>query len=155
MGAQAIVMNDQITGICPNHLMIGPLGVPIPAGPLPFSAPLTMGLVQTVLIGGKPAAVQTSSGYNTPPHVNLHASDPFLLPTLEIGQVIVGSPTVLIGGLPAAKVGDMAICVGPPDAVVKGSATVHIMGLPAARMGDKTAHGGTIVLGLPTVQIGG
>jgi uncharacterized Zn-binding protein involved in type VI secretion len=66
-----------------------------------------------------------------------------------------GAPTVLIGGLPAAKVGDLAICVGPPDAVVKGSATVKVMGMPAARMGDKTAHGGTIAIGFPTVLIGG
>ncbi len=126
MGAQAIVMNDQITGICPNHLMIGPLGVPIPAGPLPFSAPLTMGLVQTVLIGGKPAAVQTSSGYNTPPHVNLHASDPFLLPTLEIGQVIVGSATVLIGGMPAATAASSATCCVVPGSLVPSVVTVLI-----------------------------
>ncbi|MFY2563231.1 PAAR domain-containing protein [Corallococcus terminator] len=66
-----------------------------------------------------------------------------------------GAPTVLIGGLPAAKVGDVAICVGPPDAVVKGSTTVKVMGLPAARLGDKTAHGGTILVGFPTVMIGG
>jgi uncharacterized Zn-binding protein involved in type VI secretion len=64
-------------------------------------------------------------------------------------------PTVLIGGLPAAKVGDTAVCVGPPDAIIKGSTTVSIMGLPAARLGDKTAHGGTIVVGFPTVMIGG
>jgi uncharacterized Zn-binding protein involved in type VI secretion len=63
--------------------------------------------------------------------------------------------TVLIGGLPAARVGDLASCVGPPDAVVKGSATVTILGLAAARMGDKTAHGGTILMGLATVVIGG
>ncbi|MCR6650883.1 MAG: PAAR domain-containing protein [Cellvibrionaceae bacterium] len=66
-----------------------------------------------------------------------------------------GAPTVLVGGLPAAKVGDMAMCVGPPDSIIKGSTTVKIMGMPAARMGDKTAHGGTILLGLPTVMIGG
>ena len=66
-----------------------------------------------------------------------------------------GAPTVLIGSLPAAKVGDTAICVGPPDAIVQGSTTVQILGLPAARMGDKTAHGGTILMGLPTVLIGG
>jgi len=65
-----------------------------------------------------------------------------------------GSPTVLIGGLPAARVGDMAICVGPPDSIVVGSATVMIGGAPAARMGDSTAHGGIIVLGCPTVLIG-
>src|SRR6185369_12666512 len=65
-----------------------------------------------------------------------------------------GALTVLIGGLPAAKVGDMALCIGPPDAVVKGSMTVKVMGMPAARMGDKTAHGGTILVGMPTVLIG-
>lgn len=75
----------------------------------------------------------------------------------HVGGPIVGpgAPTVLIAGLPAAKVGDMAICVGPPDAIVKGSQTVKIIGLPAARMGDKTAHGGTIMMGWPTVLIGG
>ena len=65
-----------------------------------------------------------------------------------------GAPTVLIGGLPAARVGDMAVCVGPPDVIALGSFTVLIGGQPAARMGDLTAHGGTIVLGCPTVLIG-
>ena len=66
-----------------------------------------------------------------------------------------GCPTVLIGGMPAARMGDMATCVGPPDTIVKGSATVLIGNMPAARMGDNTAHGGVIVLGCPTVLIGG
>ena len=65
-----------------------------------------------------------------------------------------GGTTVLIGGMPAARVGDMAICVGPPDTIVLGSTTVFIGGMPAARMGDTTAHGGVIVLGCPTVLIG-
>ena len=65
-----------------------------------------------------------------------------------------GGLTVLIGGLPAARVGDMAVCVGPPDVIALGSFTVLIAGQPAARMGDITAHGGAIVLGLPTVLIG-
>lgn len=65
-----------------------------------------------------------------------------------------GCPTVLIGFLPAARVTDMAVCVGPPDVIVKGSPTVLIGGLMAARIGDTTAHGGTIVLGCPTVMIG-
>jgi uncharacterized Zn-binding protein involved in type VI secretion len=79
------------------------------------------------------------------------------VPIPHVGGPITGpgAPTVLIGGLPAAKVGDMAVCVGPPDSIVKGSATVKIMGMPAARMGDSTAHGGTIVTGFPTVMIGG
>jgi uncharacterized Zn-binding protein involved in type VI secretion len=49
----------------------------------------------------------------------------------------------------------MCVCVGPPDTIIKGSATVFIGGKPAARLGDATAHGGTIMLGLPTVMIGG
>ncbi|MDE1905743.1 MAG: PAAR domain-containing protein [Rhodospirillales bacterium] len=66
-----------------------------------------------------------------------------------------GAPTVLIGGLPAACVGDMATCVGPPDTIIKGSATVMIGGKPAARMLDNCAHGGMIVLGCFTVLVGG
>lgn len=66
-----------------------------------------------------------------------------------------GAPTVLVGGVPAARVGDMAVCVGPPDTIVKGSMTVLIGGSPAARIGDMTAHGGTIVVGFPTVIING
>jgi uncharacterized Zn-binding protein involved in type VI secretion len=64
-------------------------------------------------------------------------------------------PTVLICKLPAAVVGDNCACVGPPDAIVMGSATVLIGGKPAARVGDSTAHGGSIVMGCPTVLIGG
>jgi uncharacterized Zn-binding protein involved in type VI secretion len=66
-----------------------------------------------------------------------------------------GEPTVLIGGIPAARVSDQCVCVGPIDVIIQGSATVLIGGMPAARMGDATAHGGTIVVGCPTVIIGG
>lgn len=66
-----------------------------------------------------------------------------------------GGVNVLIGGLPAARVGDMCVCTGPPDSIVMGSSTVMINNMPAARMGDVTAHGGSIVLGCPTVMIGG
>ncbi|MBK8553386.1 MAG: PAAR domain-containing protein [Ignavibacteria bacterium] len=66
-----------------------------------------------------------------------------------------GFPTVYIGGLPAARVGDMCLCAGPPDFIIMGSATVLIGGMPAARMGDLTAHGGSVVAGFPTVIIGG
>jgi uncharacterized Zn-binding protein involved in type VI secretion len=65
-----------------------------------------------------------------------------------------GCPTVLIGGLPAARVGDMAVCAGGPDVIALGSMTVLIGGQPAARMGDMTAHGGVITVGFPTVMIG-
>lgn len=70
------------------------------------------------------------------------------------GPISSGAPTVLIGFLPAARVTDQCVCVGPPDVIVKGSATVVICGLPAARIGDSTAHGGVIVAGCPTVLIG-
>lgn len=65
-----------------------------------------------------------------------------------------GCPTVMIAGVPAARVGDMLTCVGPPDTIAAGSGTVMIGGMPAARVGDSTAHGGTITLGAPTVSIG-
>ncbi|MEM1205917.1 MAG: PAAR domain-containing protein [Acidobacteriota bacterium] len=66
-----------------------------------------------------------------------------------------GEPTVLVGGLPALRLGDLLTCTGPPDTVIAGSSTVFIGGLPAARLGDATAHGGTLVAGEPTVLIGG
>ena len=78
-------------------------------------------------------------------------------PVPHVGGPVIGPgvQTVLIGGMPAAVVGDSCVCVGPPDTIIKGSATVLINKKPAARMGDSTAHGGTIALGCPTVQIGG
>jgi uncharacterized Zn-binding protein involved in type VI secretion len=82
---------------------------------------------------------------------------PGLPPIPHVGGPLLGPgvPTVLIGMLPAAVVGDSASCAGPPDAIVKGSATVMIGGRPAARVGDTTAHGGSIAMGWPTVIIGG
>ncbi|HEX4167880.1 MAG TPA: PAAR domain-containing protein [Bryobacteraceae bacterium] len=70
------------------------------------------------------------------------------------GPIASGCPTVLIGGMPAARVGDEATCTGPPDTIASGSATVLIGGQPAARLGDPTVHGGVIVAGCPTVIIG-
>jgi uncharacterized Zn-binding protein involved in type VI secretion len=64
-----------------------------------------------------------------------------------------GAPTVLIGGMPAARSGDMAVCAGGPDTIALGSTKVMIGGMPAARMGDMTAHGGVITLGFPKVNI--
>ena len=70
------------------------------------------------------------------------------------GPIALGCPTVLTGMLPQARVGDMAVCVGPPDTIALGSFTVLVGSMPAARIGDLTAHGGAIALGLPTVLIG-
>ena len=99
---------------------------------------------------GKPAA--RVSDMHTCPMVT-----PAVPPIPHVGGPILppGCPTVLIGSMPAARVGDMAICVGPPDAIAPpGSPTVLIGGMPAARMGDMTVHGGSIVVGFPTVLIG-
>lgn len=71
------------------------------------------------------------------------------------GPINVGHPNTIIGGMPAARIGDMAVCVGPPDTIATGSGTVIIGYMPAARLGDSTVHGGTIVMGHPTTMIGG
>ncbi|HEY2253001.1 MAG TPA: PAAR domain-containing protein [Planctomycetaceae bacterium] len=71
------------------------------------------------------------------------------------GPVMMGASTVMIGMLPAARAGDLALCVGPLDSIAMGSMTVKICGAPAARIGDMTSHGGTVVMGFPSVMIGG
>ncbi|WP_156678767.1 PAAR domain-containing protein [Sphingomonas profundi] len=75
----------------------------------------------------------------------------------HVGGPISGpcAPTVLIGKLPAARVSDMCVCVGPPDVIAKGSMTVLTQKMPQARIGDLTVHGGNIILGMPTVLVGG
>jgi uncharacterized Zn-binding protein involved in type VI secretion len=90
------------------------------------------------------------------------ATDMHVCPMLTVLVPHVGGPilppcaiTVLTGGLPQARVTDMATCVGPPDTIILGSFTVLVCGMPAARMMDMTAHGGMIILGEPTVLIGG
>ena len=81
---------------------------------------------------------------------------PGVPPIPHVGGPISGPcvPTVMIGNMPAAVVGDMAVCVGPPDSIIMGSTGVFFMGKPAARVGDPTAHGGMITVGFPTVLIG-
>jgi uncharacterized Zn-binding protein involved in type VI secretion len=86
---------------------------------------------------------------------DMHVCPMFNGPVPHVGGPILppGCPTVLIQGLPAARVTDMATCVGPPDVIIMGSVTTLIGGMPAARMGDSTAHGGVIVMGCFTVMI--
>jgi uncharacterized Zn-binding protein involved in type VI secretion len=82
---------------------------------------------------------------------------PGVPPIPHVGGPILppGAPTVLVGGPPVAVMGTMATCVGPPDALVKGSVTVLATNRPVVRLGDTTAHGGTVVVGMPTVLVGG
>ncbi len=129
MGTPAAVMGDRINGTCTVHLVPGPTGAPVAAPPLGFSSPLTVALATRTLIGGKPAALQGSSGLNTPPHVGLHPSDPFVLPATQIGRVVKGSTSVLIEGRPAAKTGSACtINAGAPGQLSGTAATVLIGG---------------------------
>lgn len=86
---------------------------------------------------------------------DMHVCPMFNGPVPHVGGPILppGAMTILIGGLPAARVTDMCTCVGPPDVIIMGSTKVLIKCLPAARMGDNTAHGGVIVMGCFTVLI--
>jgi len=89
--------------------------------------------------------------------IDMHVCPMFSGVVPHVGGPILpaGCPTVLIGGMPAARMGDSCMCIGPPDVIAVGSGTVLIGGMPAARMGDSTAHGGSIIVGCPTVEIGG
>lgn len=96
------------------------------------------------------------------PLMAARVGDPHICPMIDgvkphVGGPITGPgvPTVLIGGMPAATAGDLCTCASAPGPIAKGSATVLIGGKPAARMMDTTAHGGMIILGCPTVTIGG
>lgn len=128
MGTPAAVMGDQITATCATHLIPNPAtGAPQPAPPLPFSSPITLGTVPTVLINGQPAAVEGSSGLNMPPHVGLYPADPYMVPVTQVGQVMVGSATVLIGGMGAAsQSSECTVCAGLPGMLAASGTTVLI-----------------------------
>lgn len=71
------------------------------------------------------------------------------------GPIVLGAFTVIVSGMPQARVTDMMVCVGPPDSIAMGSTTVQAEKLFAARIMDPSAHGGQIVgPGAPTVLIG-
>jgi uncharacterized Zn-binding protein involved in type VI secretion len=120
-------MGDKVNGQCPNHFIPNPAtGAPQPSPPLPFTAPLLQGVVSTVLIGGKAAAVVGSSGMCTPPHVGLHPSDPFLAPPMQVGRITSGSTSVLIGGQPAATAQSACTCCQVPGSLVPTVTSVLI-----------------------------
>jgi uncharacterized Zn-binding protein involved in type VI secretion len=109
MGEPAIVMGDLVKGQCTIHLLANGAKAP----PLPFNAPLTMQLAQTVLIDRKPAAVVGSWGMNTmSPHVGL--GDPYTAVPAQIGRVTMGSGTVFFEGKPAANKSSMCTCCVEP-----------------------------------------
>jgi uncharacterized Zn-binding protein involved in type VI secretion len=122
--AQPLVKGDKVQGQCAVHQVPNPAtGAPQPSpAPLPFAAPLTMGLVETVTIGGKAVAVVGSSGLNTPPHVGLHATDAYVTPAMQKGAVTTGSPTVTAGGKAVAT--SSSACSMCAQAPAKPVATV-------------------------------
>lgn len=127
MGAPAIVQGDNITGTCSNHLMPSASGTQ-PAGPRAFTAPISQGVIASVLIGGKPAAVAKASGLNSnPAHAGI-VDGAFASSTSQIGRIVTGSPTVLIGNQPAATTASRAHCCLPatPGTVGPGVPTVLI-----------------------------
>ena len=126
--SQPLVMGDKIQGQCAIHQVPNPAsGAPQPSpAPMPFSAPLLSGLESTVTIGGKPVAVMGSSGYNVPPHVGLHPANPYMVPTLQEGKVLTGSPTVTAGGKAVATSSSQV------------SMCAQIPGQPVATVGDVT-----------------
>lgn len=126
MPAPAAVMGDKITGMCAIHQIPTPSGAPTLGPPMPFSAPLLQGLEATVTIGGKPVAVMGASGYNTPPHVGLHASDPYLAPPMQVGRVVSGSTSVLAGGKPIATAQSTCTCCVTPGTLVATATTVLV-----------------------------
>ncbi|CAN5783619.1 hypothetical protein BH23CHL7_BH23CHL7_23530 [soil metagenome] len=126
MGTPAIVRNNRVVGTCPSHQRPAPNGSPTPAGPLPFSAPLRDGLVDSVLIGGQPAAVEGSTGTNAQVHGGLHASDSYAVSSRQIGTVESGSRTVLIDGKPAATLSSRASLCSTPGSMADGVRSVLI-----------------------------
>ncbi len=113
--AAPLVQNDRIQAQCAIHMIPNPAtGAPQPAPPMPFSAPLLTALSTTVTIGGKPVAVVGSGGMNTPPHVGLHPSDPFMAPPSQTTTITSGATNVMVEGKPMATQQSMATCCGIP-----------------------------------------
>jgi uncharacterized Zn-binding protein involved in type VI secretion len=121
-------MGDKIQGQCAIHQIPNPAsGAPQPGPPMPFSAPLLMGLEPTVTIGGKAVAVMGSQGINTPPHVGLHPADPSMVPNTQQGTVMSGSPTVMAGGKPIATTSSqVTMCMQVPGQPVSTVTNVTV-----------------------------
>ena len=127
MGQPAVVAGDQIRGVCQIHQRPSPSGAPVPAGPVPFSAPITQALAVTVTIEGKPAGVAGSNGLNSPPHIGLHGTDPYMAPPTQVGQIVGGSSSVFFDGQPAAYSNcTVTMCAQLPGTIVGTAVTVMV-----------------------------
>lgn len=121
--AQPLVQFDTIEGDCPGHMKPAPNGGPVAAGPQKFKAVIDSGLDITVFINDKAAAIAGSSGLNASPHIGLHPSDFYAVPSNQVGNVVTGSPTVFVGGYPIATTDSVVtMCAKVPG---KGKSTVN------------------------------
>jgi uncharacterized Zn-binding protein involved in type VI secretion len=126
MGAPAALLGDAITGICPVHLVIGPLGVPTPTPGMPFNAPVLLGSSVKTMFDKRPVLLVGATGMNTPPHIGLHPTDPYMVPVMQIGTIVASPATVLVEGLPVAVSGaSCTMCNSIPGMIV-GSSTVLV-----------------------------
>ena len=103
--------------------------------------PVLLGLIKVMMM--PPAARITDM--HTCPH-----TDP--IPHVG-GPIVSGCASVIIGNQPAARVGDIVICIPFQDKITAGEVSVLIDYKQAARLGDPT-DGGVIIEGCPTVLIG-
>lgn len=128
MGQPAVASGDRVQGTCQIHQRPSPSGGPVPAGPLPFSAPLSRALSASVTVEGRAAAVVGSNGVNKPAHAGLHASDPYAVSSAQVGQVVRGSSSVYFDGQPAAYSTCSATMCGNVATTVTGTATKVVIG---------------------------
>jgi len=157
IGSTVAIMPSKFTALkiagslLAGALISGPLGLLVAA----------IGIATTHMLGNYIDALSGLAGGSASGRPQARIGDNHVCPMVTGlvphvgGPIAMGSPNVLVGSLPAARVSDTAICVGPPDTIIMGSGTVLINNMPAARIGDMTVHGGVIVAGLPTVLTGG
>lgn len=114
MGMPAAKMGDKVVAVDTHIFLIpAPPGPPVPTPlPSPFNGTITGNCSTNVIIEKKPAATVGSTAMNMPPH--MPQGGPFQVPPTNQGQIIMGSPTVMINGKPAARNGDTALTCNDP-----------------------------------------
>jgi uncharacterized Zn-binding protein involved in type VI secretion len=120
MSQAAARLGDRVVAQDTHVVLVPTAGGPVPTPTVfPFAGTITAGCVPTVLIGGKPAAVVGSTAVNQPPHVPTNGS--FQTPPTNLGTIVMGSATVLIGGRPAARNGDKVSTCNDPAPLPAGT----------------------------------